>query len=94
MEPIHLLNNICEEAREEGKELWILFQDTAKAYDTINLNMLERALKRVKIPHKFLNLILEPFKNRKFNVITSMGLTQQNIAGDGIDQGETISPLL
>jgi hypothetical protein len=40
MEPIHLLNNICEEAREEGKELWVLFQDTAKAYDTISLNML------------------------------------------------------
>ena len=25
MEPIHLLNNICEEARETDKELWILF---------------------------------------------------------------------
>jgi len=42
MEPIHLLNNICEEAREEGKELWILFQDIAKAYDTISLEMLEK----------------------------------------------------
>src|SRR5581483_12509694 len=41
-EPIHLLNNICEEAREENKELWILFQDTAKAYDTVSLEMLER----------------------------------------------------
>ena len=75
MEPIHLLNNICEEAREKGKELWILFQDTAKAYDTISLEMLERALKRIKIPSKMLNLIVEPFKNRRFKVITSLGLT-------------------
>ena len=94
MEPIHLLNNICEEAREKGKELWILFQDTAKAYDTISLEMLERALKRIKIPNKISNLILEPFKDRRFRVITSLGLTQPNTAGDGIDQGETISPLL
>jgi hypothetical protein len=94
MEPIHLLNNICEEAREKGKELWILFQDTAKAYDTISLDMLERALKRIKLPSKILNLILEPFRNRKFKVITSLGLAQSNTAGDGIDQGETISPLL
>ena len=48
MEPIYLLNNICEEAREEGKELWILFQDTAKAYNTISLDMLEKALKKLE----------------------------------------------
>jgi hypothetical protein len=94
MEPIHLLNNICEEAREEGKELWILFQDTAKAYDTISLSMLERALKRIKIPPRFINLILDPFKERKLRVITSLGPTQPITAEDGIDQGETISPLL
>ena len=94
MEPIHLLNNICEEAQEEGKELWVLFQDTAKAYDTISLDMLERALKRIKIPGKIIDLILEPFKERKFRVITSLGLTQPITAEDGIDQGETISPLL
>jgi ribonuclease HI len=94
MEPIHLLNNICEEAREENKELWILFQDTAKAYDTISLNMLEKALERIKIPRKIIRLILEPFKERRFRVITRMGLTQQITAKDGIDQGETISPLL
>ena len=94
MEPIHLLNNICEEAREEGKELWILFQDTAKAYDTVSLDMLEKALLRIKIPGKITKLILESFRNREFRVITSFGLTQPTIAKDGIDQGETISPLL
>jgi ribonuclease HI len=94
MEPIHLLNNICEEAREEGKELWILFQDTAKAYDTISLDMLKRALERIKIPLKIIDLILEPFRERRFSVITSIGTTQPITAEDGIDQGETISPLL
>lgn len=93
-EPIHLLNNICEEAREEKKELWILFQDTAKAYDTISLDMLKKALIRIRLPSKIIQLILEPFTNRSMQVITDSGLSKEIIAGDGIDQGETISPLL
>ena len=65
LEPIQLLNNICEEAREQNKELWILFQDTAKAFDTVNLEMLERALKRIKIPKKMTKLIINLFKGQK-----------------------------
>ena len=93
-EPIHLLNNLCEDARENKKELWILFQDTAKAYDTISLEMLQKAMERIKIPDKIITLILSPFKERNFQVITNYGLTHSIKAQDGIDQGETISPLL
>ena len=93
-EPIQLLNNICEEAREEGKELWILLQDTAKAFDTVNLKMLDKALQRIKIPENINRLIIALFKNRQFRTITAFELTDAITAGDGIDQGETISPLL
>jgi hypothetical protein len=93
-EPIHLLNNICEDARENKKELWILFQNTAKAYDTISLEMLKRSLLRIKTPEKIIELILEPFRDRQIQIITDCGLTQTITAEDGIDQGETISPLL
>jgi exonuclease III len=54
-EPIHLLNNICEDARENSKELWILFQDTAKAYDTISLEMIENLSCELKYPQKSQN---------------------------------------
>jgi exonuclease III/ribonuclease HI len=93
-EPIQLLNNICEEAREQNKELWILLQDTAKAFDTVNLEMLSKALARVKIPRRLINIILSLFNERKFQVITEYGLTKTVTAGDGIDQGETMSPIL
>jgi ribonuclease HI/endonuclease/exonuclease/phosphatase family metal-dependent hydrolase len=93
-EPIQLLNSICEEAREEKKELWILLQDTAKAFDTVNLEMLEKALQRIKIPTNITHLIIALFKDRQFRTITEFGLTDVITAGDGIDQGETISPLL
>ena len=93
-EPIHILNNICEEAREKEKELWICFQDTAKAFDTVNLELLQKAMERVKIPKKAINFIIGLFKNRKLKAITSFGMTEEITAGDGLDQGETISPLL
>src|SRR5438876_11335026 len=91
-EPIQLINNLCEEAREKGKELWICFQDTAKAFDTVNLEMLQKAMERIKIPKKAIEFIIGLFKNRKLKAITSYGLTDEIIAGDGLDQGETISP--
>ena len=94
LEPIQLINNICEEAREQRKELWILLQDMAKAFDTVNLKMLERALHRIKISNKMIKLIIYLFKDRKFRVITENGLTDTVKAEDGIDQGETILSLL
>ena len=93
-EPIQLINNICEEAREKSKELWICFQDTAKAFDTVNLEMLQKVMERIRIPNKAIDLIINLFKYRVLRAITSHGLTQDIIAGDGLDQGETISPLL
>ena len=57
-EPIHLLNNIIEEAREKKKELWICFQDTVKTFDTVNLEMLQKAMERVKIPNKAIKFSL------------------------------------
>jgi hypothetical protein len=69
LEPIQLLNNICEEAREKKKELWILLQDTAKAFDTVNLEMLERALSRIRAPKKAIKLIIYLFKEREVKVI-------------------------
>ena len=61
MEPIQLLNNICEEIREYKKELWILFQDTEKTYDTISIPILRRAMNRIKVSQKTTDLILNLF---------------------------------
>jgi hypothetical protein len=56
--------------------------------------MLEKALLRIKLPKFAINLIINLFKNRKLRIITDYGLTDEITAGDGIDQGEIISPLL
>ena len=45
---IHIMNNMIEEARDKNKEIWILFQDMKKAFDSVSLDMLDKALRRIK----------------------------------------------
>ena len=94
IEPIHILNNIMEDAWENNKELWILLQDMSKAYDRINRKHQWMAICRIKLPEKFINIIENSLKNRLNRVITDVGLTQKYRMENGIDQGEIMSPLL
>ncbi|GES90563.1 RNA-directed DNA polymerase from mobile element jockey-like [Rhizophagus clarus] len=93
-EPIRMINEIIQDAKENNKELWLLSQDLRKAYDRINIFMLEKAIERIKIPSNFIKIISNLFKNRQNQVITAYELTNSYDVLIGIDQGEVISPLL
>ena len=56
--------------------------------------MLDKVLKRLKIPQSFCNIIRNLFTNRKNRIFTAVGLTDKYDVLIGIDQGEVISPLL
>jgi hypothetical protein len=93
-EPIRILNEILQDAKEKNKEIWVLFQDLSKAYDCVNIFMLQKALQRLKIPHSFITFITNIFTNRKNSIFTEVGTTDPYDVIIGIDQGEVISPLL
>jgi hypothetical protein len=42
--PIHILNNIIEEASCNSKQLWLLSQDMSKAYDSVDLTLFTKSL--------------------------------------------------
>src|SRR5437868_7456118 len=92
--PIHIMNNLLEDARQKDKEVWILFQDMKKAFDSVSLKMMEKALKRIKIPDMITKFLINLYNKRKIKVITEYGLTKEFEAGDGLDQGEVISLLM
>src|SRR2546423_13188118 len=94
MEPIRILNELIEDAKEKKSELWIVFQDMSKCYDRINIYMLEKAMLRLKLPQNFIEIIKNLFTNRKNRIFTAHGLTDSYDVLIGIDQGEVISPLL
>ena len=66
----------------------------SKAFDSIHIPTLCKALKRIHIPDKAINLLSYLLSHRTNKVITTLGLTTSYSVDDGIDQGETISPLL
>jgi Reverse transcriptase (RNA-dependent DNA polymerase) len=88
------MNNLLEDARQKNKEVWILFQDMKKAFDSVSLLMMEKALRRIKIPEIAIRFLLNLYNGRKIKVITEYGLTEEFVAGDGLDQGEVVSPLM
>jgi ribonuclease HI len=94
IEPIHTINCILEDARENNRELWMLFQDMSKAYDRVNRKFLFKALRRIQIPNEFIDLLNNSLEGRTNHVITAVGNTDEYIMKNGIDQGEVISPLL
>ena len=92
--PIHILNNIIEDSYCNNKELWLLFQDMSKAYNSVNTNLLQKSLERIQLPPQLTQIILNLLSDCSNKVITNFGLTQSYSVKNGIDQGETITPLL
>ena len=66
----------------------------SKAFDSVHIPTLTKALNRIQIPKSITNLLNFLLFNRTNQVITDYGLTKSYTVNDGIDQGETFSPLL
>src|SRR5436305_12143681 len=92
--PIHILESIIHDSNTYNKPLFIFLQDILKAFDSIDINMLELAMQRLRIPQGFIKLTLNLFNNRSNRVITANSLSDPYKVKIGIDQGEVIFPLL
>jgi hypothetical protein len=92
--PRIILQNMIEDAQVSKKEIWILLQDTKKAFDSVGKKALEMTLERIGIPSKLTKIILEMREKRSADVITKYGITQEYRIKDGLDQGDPMSPLL
>ena len=92
--PIHIINNIMEDTRANKRELWLMFQDMSKAFDSVNSDCLVLALRRIKAPEWFIHLMKNLLNNRENIVLTMHGNTDPYKVEDGLDQGDIISPLM
>jgi len=93
-DPIHIIDNIKQDAIVNKSELWVLLQDMSKAYDRVNVFTLVKAMERLRIPFGFINIIMKLFIPRLNRIFTAHGNTDPYVVFSGIDQGEVISPLL
>ena len=83
--PIHILNNIIEDSYCNNKELWLLLQNMSKAYDSVNINLLQKLLERIQFLPQLTQIILNLFSNCSNKVITNFGLIQSYLVRNRID---------
>ena len=96
-DPIHILNSVLEDAREYDKEVWVLFQDMRRCFDSISCapgGILELGLRHLKIPEGFIRLCLHIAANKTNQIITAYGLIEPYKPFCGLDQGGMENPLL
>ena len=85
---------MLEEAYEQKKEIWILFMNISKAYDSVSGEIMIKALRRIKIPEIIISLITDIFDGWLNKIIVKNDLSNDVIVEDGLDQGEVWSPIL
>jgi hypothetical protein len=62
--PIHILNNFIEDAYCTQKQIWILSQDMSKAYNSVNIYLLTKALHRLHMPIQLVEIIINFLQDR------------------------------
>ena len=82
-----------EDAREIKQELWIVLQDMKRAFDSVSWEMLQKAMRRIRIPEEYITLYRNIYTKRSNRVLTAFGVTKSYEVGDGLDQGGVESPL-
>jgi exonuclease III len=92
-QPIQILNSLYNISKQNQEELWILSLDIKAAFDSVNIPMLSKSMKRLKIPLDFIEISQNILTNRTCQILTPHGPTNPISIQDGIPQGETISPL-
>jgi hypothetical protein len=65
-----------------------------KAFDSVSLEALKLAMRRIKIPEITITFILNLFYKRQTKIITHWGVTDAFEINDGIEQGEVLSSLI
>ena len=71
-QPLRIINELLQDANENNKNLWLMALDMSKAYDRVNIYMLELAMQRIKIPDPFIRIIKEYFTGRTNQVFTAV----------------------
>src|ERR1041384_1451923 len=66
----------------------------SKAYDSCNFTLFQHSLSQLALPPTIINILTNLLTGRQNEVITNFGLTLSYQVLNGIDQGETITPLL
>lgn len=84
---IFTLRQLMEKAREQRQNMYIVFDDFKKAFDTVNRDMLFQILGKIGCPSKFVRLIKKLHENVHARLIVDGSLTDPFEYNSGVKQG-------
>ncbi|HVW99389.1 MAG TPA: reverse transcriptase domain-containing protein, partial [Candidatus Babeliaceae bacterium] len=80
--------------QEPKKEIYTLFYDIKQAYDSVQVDVLTRALRRLQLPENFIQLVENSLTGLSSKIRTCYGLTPSLQLERSVRQGDPLSPLL
>ncbi|CAG7718362.1 unnamed protein product, partial [Allacma fusca] len=90
---LHVLNHIIEKSNEYQLEIYLLFIDYIKAFDSLEHEFMIDALINQGVPIMYVKMIIELYSELKARIITEMEGEYFDV-GKGVKQGDPLSSLL
>ena len=91
---IFTARQIQEKCREQQVDLYMIFIDLTKAFDTVHRNGLWKGLKQISCTDKFIRIIRAFHEDKMAQVLDSCILSDQFYVCNGTKQGCFLAPLL
>jgi len=93
-EHVALLHGMMRDARKRNRSIFVVFLDLAKAFDSVNHELLTRALRRQGCPDQFIRIVKDLYDGAVTRVSNGVTSTQDIDIRSGLKQGCSLSPLL
>ncbi len=91
---IFVLRQLQEKAREQNKDLFIAFIDQAKAFDTIDRQVLWVILEKFGVPPRFLDILQQFHVGMQARVIVGTSQSPSFPVQVGVKQGCVLAPVI
>ena len=91
---IFSLRQVAEKVREKNQELYMVFVDLTKAFDTVNRAALWKILKKLGIPDTMLKVIASFHDGMKASVVSNGDTSESFEVTNGTKQGCVMAPIL
>ena len=91
---IFSLRQVAEKVREKNQEMYMVFVDLTKAFDTVNRAALWKVLRKLGIPENMLQVIVSFHEGMKANVVSDGDLSDPFDVTNGTKQGCVMAPVL
>ncbi|CAI6362278.1 unnamed protein product [Macrosiphum euphorbiae] len=94
IEQLSVIAHIIEKKYEYRQDMWQMFVDFRKAYDSIHRNSLYNLMEEFGFQKKFINLTKLAMEGVKYQVRVDNIMSEAFSVETGLKQGDTLSSLL